>query len=441
MSSELLLFFMVVSLFVCLFLGYPVAFTLAGVAIIFGSLGHAFDLFYFSDFSFVPSRIFGIMNNFTLLSVPLFILMGLVLEKSKIAEDLIVSFSEILGRFRGGMAIAVILVGAVLAASTGIVGATVVTMGLLSLPSMIEAGYKKELATGVIISSGTLGQIIPPSIVLILIGDMMSLDVGDLFVGALAPGLLLVFCYVVYVMVYSFVRPEAVPLKSQAYGGKEALKRFVVSFLPPFLLLILVLGSIFAGLATPTEAAACGASVSFFMALLKRRLTFSLSKTIFWNTSKLTSMIFLLLIGAQFFAVVFRGLSGDEWIQSGISALHLSPVMVLLLILALIFFLGFFLDFIEICFIVIPIATPLLTALGFNPLWVAILFALNLQTSFLTPPFGFSLFYLKSVAPKSVKTSHIYRGIGPFLLIQLLVLFLVFFMPSFVLYLPEVIFR
>ena len=441
MSSELLLFFMVVSLFACLFLGYPVAFTLAGVAIIFGSLGHVFDLFYFSDFSFIPSRIFGIMNNFTLLSVPLFILMGLVLEKSKIAEDLIVSFSEILGPFRGGMAIAVILVGAVLAASTGIVGATVVTMGLLSLPSMIEAGYKKELATGVIISSGTLGQIIPPSIVLILIGDMMSLDVGDLFVGALAPGLLLVFCYVVYVMVYSFVRPEAVPLKSQAYGGKEALKRFMVSFLPPFLLLILVLGSIFIGLATPTEAAACGASVSFLMALLKRRLTFSLSKTIFWNTSKLTSMIFLLLIGAQFFAVVFRGLSGDEWIQSGISALHLSPVMVLLLILALIFFLGFFLDFIEICFIVIPIATPLLTALGFNPLWVAILFALNLQTSFLTPPFGFSLFYLKSVAPQSVKTSHIYRGIGPFLLIQLLVLFLVFFMPSFVLYLPEVIFR
>jgi tripartite ATP-independent transporter DctM subunit len=434
---DLLPFFMFGALLLLIMAGYPVAFTLAGTAILFGWIGHGLDVFDISDFSFIPMRIWGIMNNFTLVAVPLFIFMGITLEVSKISEDLLESVSKIFGHGRSQMAISVILVGALLAASTGIVGATVVTMGVLSLPSMLAKGYSKELACGTVAASGTLGQIIPPSIVLILLGDIMNVDVGDLFIGALLPGLLLVLLYVAYVFFAS--RKSDLPEVSTHSESNDFIY-FLKALVPPLSLMVVVLGSILCGLASPTEAASCGALGALLIAKTKKRLSYDTLKQIMEKTAVMSAMVFTILIGAQFFGIVFRGLGGDEQIIQFVESLGLNPPLVLLVVMVLIFILGFFLDFLEICFIVIPVFLPVMTTLGFDPLWIAVLIAVNLQTSFLTPPFGFALFYLKGVAPKGILTSHIYRGIIPYVFIQVVAVLMIAMIPGLVTWLPKVVF-
>ncbi|MCB0333230.1 MAG: TRAP transporter large permease subunit [Bdellovibrionales bacterium] len=437
-------FLMFLALIVVLLSGFPVAFGLGGVAIAFGFLGHSLDLFYLSDFEFVPSKIFGIMSNVTLLAVPLFIFMGIMLERSGIAEELLTTMELVCRKVRGGLTISIVLVGALLAASTGIVGATVVTMGVLSLPTLLKRGYNIELSCGTIATSGTLGQIIPPSIVLVLLGDMMNVDVGDLFIGAILPGLFLVVLYLLYIYLRTTFQPELAPLLSEEEQKTLTRKEYVLlllrSFVPPTLLMFVVLGSILGGVASPTEAAACGAMGALLLTWAKKRLCLETLSSVLHTTTQITSMVFMLLIGAQFFSVVFRGLAGDEVIMDVVTSLEVSKNVILLAVMVLMFVLGFFLDFIEICFIVVPIVTPLLYSLGFDPLWLAILIAINLQTSFLTPPFGFSLFYLKGVAPPEVTTLHIYKGVFPFVLLQLFALVVLWLFPAIVTWLPRIVF-
>lgn len=447
----LLLFATVV---VVLLSGFPVAFTLAGTALIFaliGVLGGGFESAFLSG---LPSRVFGIMTNDTLVAVPLFVFMGITLERARIAEELLESLSAMFGSLRGGLGISVTIVGMLLAASTGIVGATVVTMGLLSLPTMLKRGYSPEVATGTICASGTLGQIIPPSIVLVMLGDVIasayqqaqiaqgnyaprSVSVGDLFAGALLPGLLLVMLYVAWLVVVAIVRPRSMPAHVASAGGiKPSYAQIGKALLPPLLLIVAVLGSILAGVATPTEAAGVGALGALLIALQRRALTPERLRSIMQGTLSVTSMVFLILVGASVFSLVFRGYGGDETVRALLDALPGGVIAAVLVVMLVMFLLGFVLDFIEITFVVVPIVGPVLLAMGLDPVWLGVMMAVNLQTSFLTPPFGFALFYLRGVAPPSVTTGHIYRGVIPFVAIQVLALLILAAFPGLATWLP-----
>ena len=419
-------------IFLSMLFGYPVAFTLGGISVLVGLWIFDIDFFYL-----LALRIYGVMNNFVLLAVPLFVFMGMILEKSGLAERLLETMSLLFGKFRGGLAIAVILVGALLAASTGIVGATVVTMGLISLPTMLNKGYGKGLATGVIASSGTLGQIIPPSVVLVLLGSVLNVSVGDLFLAAVVPGIALVLVYLTYVVIYAKLRPAEVPKVSEeelkAFRAQGINFEIIKTFLFPFLLVLAVLGSIFAGIASPTEAAGVGAFGAMVLAAINGKLNLNILKTVSQETTKITSMVFMILVGATAFSLVFRGLEGDRYFLALIENSNLSPNQFLLVVMLMVFLAGFFIDFIEIIFIIVPIVTPIFVAMGVDLVWIGILLAINLQTSFLTPPFGFALFYLKGVAPPEVKTTDIYRGIIPFVIIQLLFLLLLVQYPGIIL--------
>lgn len=435
--AEALPLLLFLALFICLLLGFPVAFTLGGVSIVFGWLVFGLDFF-----NLLPMRVFGTMTNFVLIAVPLFIYMGVMLEKSGIAERLLETMSLLLGSIRGGLAISVIVVGALLAASTGVVGATVVTMGLLSLPTMLRRGYSPELATGTIASAGTLGQIIPPSVVLVLLGSVLNVSVGDLFTGAVIPGLLLVVFYLLYVVIFAIVKPaSAPPIPAEelaAFRGKGLAKRVFRAFFLPLLLVLSVLGSIFAGIASPTEAAAVGALVATLLTAWEKKLSFRVLKEVSIETTYLSCMVFIILVGASAFGLVFRGIGGDRYLISVIEQSNLSPYAFLAFVMIGIFIAGFFIDFIEIIFIFVPVIGPVFAAYKMDLLWIGILISMNLQTSFLTPPFGFSLFYLKGVAPPEVTTGQLYRGIIPFVIIQLLVLALLIIFPQIVSFLPKV---
>ncbi len=434
---ELLPGIMFLVLFGVLLFGFPVAFTLGGTALVFGYIGFGLDFF-----NLLPLRIWGVVTNFTLIAVPLFVFMGVMLERSGLAEDLLDTMGLLFGRLRGGLAISVVVVGALLAASTGIVGATVVTMGLLSLPTMLRRGYHKELATGTIAASGTLGQIIPPSIVLVLLGDIMNVPIGDLFVGAVIPGMILVALYAVWIVIIGVLKPDWAPRLPEeelaAVRGWVLFRRVLVALVPTALLMLSVLGSIFAGIASPTEAASLGALGATILTASKGRLNLSILREVMQSTAKLTSMVFIILVGAAAFGLVFRGLGGDELIRRFIEWLPFGKWGVLVIVMAVIFTAGFFLDFIEITFIHVPVLTPIMISMGVDPLWLAVLIAVNLQTSFLTPPFGFALFYLKGVAPPEVTTGHIYRGIIPFVVLQMIGLLVVAFFPETITWLPRV---
>ena len=442
--DEALPLLMFVALLGAIMLGYPVAFTLGGVALIFAAIGTYLELFYIDDLAFVPSRIFGIIQNLTLIAVPLFIMMGITLDKSGLAQELLEAMQLLMRKVKGGMAISVVMVGALLAASTGIVGATVVTMGAIALPTMLLWGYQKELACGTIAASGTLGQIIPPSIVLVLLGDLMNVDVADLFLGAIIPGLLLVIVYMIYIWFRVHFNPALAPVQNdpqwEGLAHAKLAYKLLHALLPAGILMILVLGTILCGMASPTEASACGALGAIAITAFKGRLNLSLMKDVLRKTVLMSTMVFTILIGAQFFGVVFRGLRGDEVIKDLFLNSGIPPEGILLMVMILMFVMGFFLDFIEICFIIIPVVGPLLVnVLGFNSVWLAILMAVNLQTSFLTPPFGFALFYLKGSAPSEVKTSHIYRGVIPFVLLQIGVLLILYLFPCLATWLPRVV--
>ena len=457
-----------------LLIGYPVALSLGGTALAFAAIGllmpEIFDPIFLQA---LPNRIYGIMTNQTLIAVPLFVFMGVMLERSKVAEDLLGTMADLFGSLRGGLGISVILVGMLLAASTGIVGATVVTMGMLSLPIMLKRGYHPSIATGTICAAGTLGQIIPPSIILILLGDVLSaayqeaqldmgifapetLSVGDLFVGALIPGLLLVLFYILYIIAVGLFRRDLIPDVNikQSHHNESVLLRTIKALLPPLMLILAVLGSILSGAATPTEAAAVGAVGALFLALIKKKLSMSVLRDVVYSTTQVTSMIFFIFIGAAMFSLVFRGYGGDELIEEfllGIAENNsdsflaqifpegaFGPVLIVMLVM---FLLGFILDFIEITFVVVPIIAPILLTMGVDPVWLGIMIAINLQTSFLTPPFGFALFYLRGVAPESVQTTDIYRGVIPFILIQLLMLAALAYWPELATWLPGEVFK
>ncbi len=445
-----------------LMLGYPVAFSLSGSAIAFALLGQGLGYFDWSFFGAFPERIFGIMNNQTLIAVPLFIFMGVMLEKAKISEDLLETLGLLFGRVRGGIGVSVCLVGALLAASTGIVGATVVTMGLLSLPIMLRNRYEPSFATGVITAAGTLGQIIPPSIVLVLLGDVISsayqqaqlnlgnfapgsISVGDLFLGALVPGLLLVFFYILFILIASYfnphlapaVNPEEVAAAWAAGMGKKALS----ALFPPLILIIGVLGSILWGIATPTEAAGVGSFGAIVLAGLKGKLSGAVLESVAHRVMKINAMVFLILIGSSMFSLVFRGLAGDEVAHRILVNLPGGVTTAFFVVMLIIFILGFFLDFFEITFVVVPIIGPILLTLGMDPIWLGVMIAMNLQTSFLTPPFGFALFYLRGVAPPEVTTAQIYKGTIPFIGLQVFTLLLLYFIPELATELPRLVFR
>ena len=408
-----------------IFTGYPVAFALAGTALIFSLLGSLVGHFDLVLLRALPDRTFGIMANQTLLAVPFFIFMGTILEKSDLAEDLLETIGILFGRFRGGLAIGVIGVGALMAAATGVVGASVTAMGLISLPVMMRNGYKDELTVGVIAAAGTLGQIIPPSIVLIVLGDQMGVSVGALFRAGLVPGLILTGAYVVYVIGVAIVNPDAAPAmppESLDMPGSELFRRVMGSMLPPLGLILVVLGSIFAGLATPTEAGSLGALGAMGLAGVHRRLSMEALKAAMADTTRLTIMVMFLLIGSTAFTLVFRGLEGDLWIAGMLTDLPGGSLGFLLVVNAIVFGLGFFIDFFEIAFIIVPLIVPAAQILGLDLTWLGIILAVNIQASFLTPPFGFSLFYLRGVAPASIPTTTIYRGAITFIVIQLVVL-------------------
>jgi tripartite ATP-independent transporter DctM subunit len=408
-----------------IFTGYPVAFALAGTALLFAVLGSLAGVFDMILLTALPQRTFGTMSNYTLLAVPFFIFMGTILEKSRLAEDLLETIGLLFGRFRGGLAMGVIFVGALLAAATGVVGASVTAMGLISLPVMLRNGYKREVALGTISAAGTLGQIIPPSIVLIVLGDQLGVSVGDLFRAALVPGLVLTGGYALYIVALTFARPESVPaLPQEARDAAEGqlVRRVILSMLPPLILIGVVLGSIFAGVATPTEAGALGALGAMALAALNRTLSGEVMKDAAESTTRLTIMVIFLLIGSTAFALVFRGLDGDVWIADLLTGLPGGWLGYLLAVNLLVFILGFFIDFFEIAFIIVPLLVAPAATLGLDLVALGIMLAVNLQTSFLTPPFGFSLFYLRGVTPRDVPTTAIYRGAIPFIAIQVVVL-------------------
>lgn len=442
-----------------LLMGYSVAFSLAGTGLVFAAIGIMTGHFEASFLEAVPNRLFGIMNNTVLIAVPLFVFMGVMLEKSKIAEELLDTMAALFGPMRGGLGISVTVVGMLLAASTGIVGATVVTMGLLSLPTMLRRGYDPKVATGIICASGTLGQIIPPSIVLVLLGDVISsayqqsqldqgiyspetVTVGDLFLGALIPGLLLVGAYILYLIYKAIFDPTSVPAipKEERDAMDNMLKRVLSALLPPVFLVGLVLGSILAGWATPTEAASVGAVGAMVLAMLRRCFTLGILKQVMRTTTQVSSMVFIILVGASIFSLVFRGYGGDDLVREFLSDLPGGVFGAVVLVMLVIFLLGFFLDFIEITFVVVPIVAPILLAMGLDPVWLGIMIAINLQTSFLTPPFGFALFYLRGVAPASIATMQIYRGVIPFIFIQLLILIALAQWPALATWLPELVY-
>jgi tripartite ATP-independent transporter DctM subunit len=415
---------MFIAVLAMIFTGYPVAFALGGTAFIFALLGQMTGAFDIPLLFALPERTFGTMSNFTLLAVPFFIFMGTVLEKSKLAEQLLETIGVLFGRFRGGLAIGVIFVGALLAAATGVVGASVTAMGLISLPVMLRNGYKEEISLGVISASGTLGQIIPPSIVLIVLGDQMGVSVGDLFRAALMPGLALTGAYAVFVAVIAFVKKDVAPAlpEEMLVTGGALFMRVVLSLLPPLALIAVVLGSIFAGVATPTEAGALGSVGAMALAAMNRSLSYTALRDAMEETSRLTIMVIFLLIGSTAFALVFRGFDGDIWIESMLTGIPGGALGFLLVVNLVVFLLGFFIDFFEIAFIIVPLIVPAAQILGVDLTWLGIVLAVNLQTSFLTPPFGFSLFYLRGVTPERIPTTAIYRGVIPFIAIQLVVL-------------------
>ncbi len=415
-----------------LLIGFPVAFTLGAVAMAFGGyfLG-------WQEFQLLPMRVWGVMTNFTLLAVPLFVFMGVMLEKSGLAEELLETMGRLFGRIRGGLAVSIVAVGALLAATTGVVGATVVTMGIIALPAMLKRGYDTGLASGVIAASGTLGQIIPPSIILILLGDVIGVPVGELFAAALVPGLILVLAFMVYILIIAFIRPKVAPPLEVDETDSGLGMQVIKSLLPPLLLVFAVLGSIFFGIASPTESAAVGALGAMLLAAMHKRLDLKNIQQASQQTARLTSMVFMILIGATAFGLVFRSMGGDLVVEDFMMELPGGEWTFIAISMALIFVLGFFLDFLEICFIVVPILAPIAEMMDINMLWFAVLIAMNLQTSFLTPPFGFSLFYLKAAAPPEVRIQHIYRGVIPFVLIQVVVLGLLILFPETVQWLPE----
>ena len=422
---------MFASLMALLLLGYPVAFTLGAVALIFGGIFLGLDFF-----ALLPLRIWGIMTNFTLLAVPLFIFMGVVLDRSGLAEELLETMGRLCGKLNGGLAIAIVIVGALLAATTGVAGATVVTMGIIALPTMLKHRYSAPLATGTIAASGTLGQIIPPSIILILLGDVMGVPVGRLFMGAVVPGGVLVLLFILYIVALAYYRPARAPALAAGPDG-VALGAVLFTLLPPLLLIIAVLGSIFFGVASPTESAAVGAMGALILAAAHRKLNLKNLQDAMRQTTRLTSMVFLILIGATAFGLVFSGMNGDRIVAEAMAGLPGGKWGFLLISMLLIFLLGFFLDFLQICFIVIPILAPIASQFGIDLLWFAVLVAINLQTSFLTPPFGFSLFYLKAVAPAGVRIQDIYAGIIPFVILQILTMAALIAAPDLVTWLPD----
>ncbi len=427
MSLAILALFLFVSIFLLVLYGYPVAFTLGGL-----SLLYAVCFLDLAVLTLLPNRVMGVMENSVLLAVPLFVFMGIMLEKSGLAERMLHTMSELFGRVRGGMAVSVIVVGALLAASTGIVGATVITMGLISLPPMLKRGYPPSLATGVIAASGTLGQIIPPSVVLVLLGSVLGVSVGKLFSAALVPSLLLVAAYMLYILALGVLRPKLFPPGNRDVTPWNAafLRNLVQSLVLPLLLIVAVLGSIIIGFASPTEAAAIGAAGAMLLTWSQRKLTRPTVKDVCRETTHLTAMVFMILLGATTFSLVFRELGGDRFLVQLIERSDLTEYQFLFLVMVVVFIAGFFIDFIEIIFIIVPVVTPLFVAYETDLIWLGILLGINLQTSFLSPPFGFALFYLKGVAPPEVKTVHLYRGIVPFLLIQLALLTLVVFFPE-----------
>jgi tripartite ATP-independent transporter DctM subunit len=451
----ILLILMLITLFCGLLSGFPVAFVLAGVSLIFAMIGSLVGLFDINYLSALPNRIFGIMSNDLLISVPLFVFMGVMLERAKIAEELLEGMSLAFGKMRSGIGISVVLVGALLAASTGIVGATVVTMGLISLPTMLKTGYCPRISTGTICAAGTLGQIIPPSIVLILLGDQISnanqtaqmkmgnlspdpVSIADLFVGALVPGLILVLMYIAWLIIYSIINPDKTP---PAQSKKEiSFKDLTKSLLPPLLLILIVLGSILTGIATATESASVGAVGAIILSIFRKEFNLANLNEVMRSTAKVSSMVFTILIGAALFTLVFRGFGGDDAIHNILGNLPGGLFTAMLLTMLVMFILGFFLDFIEIVFVVVPIVAPILLTMGADPIWLAIMIAINLQTSFLTPPFGFALFYLRGVAPKHILSSDIYKGIIPFVAIQIIVLCMLATFPALSTKLPELIY-
>ncbi len=435
MEGEWLAPLMFIGALLLIFTGFPVALALGGTAMIFAVIGIEMGMFDWPLLLALPDRTFGIMSNFVLLAIPFFIFMGTMLEKSRLAEDLLTTVGQVFGPVRGGLAFAVVFVGALLAAATGVVGASVVAMGLISLPVMMQYGYSKELSVGVITASGTLGQIIPPSVVLIVLADQMGISVGDLFMGALVPGILLAGLYAVYVGGVAIFQPwkaPALPAETLDIERKELVKRVFLVLLPPLVLILLVLGSIFSGVATPTEAGALGAIGAMGLAAANRRLTWKALKETMDNTTKLTSMVMFLLIGSTAFALVFRGLNGDLWIEHLLTNLPGGVIGLLIVANLAVFILGFFIDFFEIAFIVIPLLVPAAALLGIDLVWFGVMLGMNLQMSFLTPPFGFALFYLRGVAPPEISTAQIYRGVVPFIIIQAIGLLLIIIWPELV---------
>jgi len=458
--TELLPFLLFVAICLTLMLGYPVALTLASVSLIFAWAGNLAGVFDPAYLSIIPNRVYGIITNQNLLAVPLFVFMGVMLEKSKLAEELLENMAKAFGKLPGGLGISVVIVGMLLAASTGIVGATVVTMGILSLPTMLKAGYKPSFACGTLCATGTLGQIIPPSICLVLLGEVISsayqqsqlssgvfspdvVTIGDLFAGAIIPGVVLVVLYSLYVLFAAYLNPDIAPRRQntvEVNGGptNAFLVPLLKGLLPPILLIVTVLGSILFGIATPTEAASVGALGAAFLALVKKQLSLKVIHAVSLETMRITSMVYLILIGATVFSSVFRGFGGDLLIEEFLGDMPGGAISAMLLVMGVVFLLGFILDFIEITFMVVPLVGPALLSMGLDPVWLGIMLAINLQTSFLTPPFGFSLFYLRSVAPESVKTSEIYRGVIPFVVIQLTALLLLSLWPGMATWLPSV---
>ncbi len=437
--------------------GFPVAFTLAGVGLLFAGLGVLSGTFDPVFLEALPNRIFGIMTNGTLIAVPLFVFMGVMLERSKLADQLLQSLAAMMRGTPGGLGVAVVLVGAMMAASTGIVGATVVTMGLISLPTMLRKGYDPAVATGTICASGTLGQIIPPSIVLVMLADVLSnayqqaqlqmgnyspetISVGELFAGALVPGFMLVGMYILYLVILARLKPGAMPADIEAAQSKVGIGRLLILAAGPLLLIVAVLGSILKGIATPTEAASVGAVGAMLLALVGGQLSLETLRNVVFRTTRISTMVFMILIGASLFSLVFRGFGGDKLIADLLTGLPGGVITAMIIVMLVMFLLGFVLDFIEITFVVVPIVGPILMAMGLNPIWLGVMIALNLQTSFLTPPFGFSLFYLRGVCPDNVPTSAIYRGVIPFILIQVFLLGLLALWPGLITWLPGVVY-